>query len=264
MRWLATPLLRASLWLHVLAVLMIVLRPMLWPWLLALMVANQLLVMTLGLWPRSRALGANVTRLPERAMARSEVAITIDDGPDPEVTPKVLALLARHGVRATFFCIGEQVQRHPQLVRDIVAAGHEIANHTQHHPLYFSVLGPRRLRREIAAAQDSIAAAGAPPPRFFRAPAGLRGPLLQPVLQQMGLRLVSWTRRGFDTVNGSAERVLAQLTRDLRGGDILLLHDAHAARTADGLPVILAMLPDLCAALSAAGLRPVTLTEAFE
>ena len=80
-------------------------------------------------------------------------------------------------------------------------------------------------------------------PRFFRAPAGLRNPFLEPVLARESLQLVSWTRRGFDTVNGSARAVLGRLTRRLRAGDILLLHDGHAARTAAGTPVILEVLP---------------------
>lgn len=264
MRWLGTPLLRLSALLHGVALLLLAWRPMLWPWLLALVVANHLLLMGLGLWPRSRALGANFTRLPPAAAARNEVAITIDDGPDPEVTPLVLQLLAQHGVRATFFCIGQQVEQHPQLVREMVSAGHEVANHSQRHPLYFSLLGPARIRREIEAAQRVITAAGAAPPRFFRAPAGLRNLLLQPVLQQLGLQLVSWTRRGFDTVNGNGESVLAALTRNLRSGDILLLHDAHAARTTAGTPVIVTVLPRLLAVLQQAGLRPVTLRAAFE
>jgi len=263
MRWLHTPLLRASALLHGLALLLLVLRPALWPWLLGVVIMDHLLLAALGLWPRSRALGSNYTRLPARAIARNEVAITIDDGPDPEVTPQVLQLLAQHGVQATFFCIGRQVEQHPELVRAIVAGGHEIANHTQRHPLYFSLLGPARQRAEIEAAQRAIAAAGGTRPQFFRAPAGLRNLLLQPVLQQLELRLVSWTRRGFDTVNSSAESVLAALTRKLRSGDILLLHDAHAARTADGSPVIIAVLPALLATLRRSGLRPVTLRAAF-
>jgi hypothetical protein len=99
-------------------------------------------------------------------------------------------------------------------------------------------------------------------PRFFRAPAGLRNPFLDPLLHRRGLRLASWTRRGFDTRQRDSSRVLAALCDDLAAGDILLLHDAHAARTTAGEPVILAVLPALLADIRARGLRPVTLAEA--
>src|SRR2546430_367552 len=99
------------------------------------------------------------------------IAITIDDGPDPEVTPHVLALLEQHGARATFFCIGERVARHPGLARQIVRCGHGIENHSQRHLQRFSLLGPRALAREIGCAQQAIAAATGEVAQFFRAPA---------------------------------------------------------------------------------------------
>lgn len=250
---------RGSVALHVAAAGALLLKPHLWPWALAAVVADHLTLIAAGLWPRASLLGPNLTRLPPRAAARGEIALTIDDGPDPEVTPAVLALLDRHAVRASFFCIGERIARHPQLAREIVARGHSLENHSQRHLLHFSLLGPRALRAEIAGAQESIAFATGVAPRFFRAPAGLRNPLLEPELARAGLQLASWTRRGFDTVSGDPDRVMARLVRGLAAGDILLLHDGHAARTAGGAPLILAVLPPLLAAVRAAGLKPVTL-----
>ena len=90
----------------------------------------------------------------------------------------------------------------------------------------------------------------------------MRNLFLEPVLARANLSLVSWTRRGFDTVSGSAAHVLGRLTRHLRDGDILLLHDGHAARTAAGGAVILEVLPALLAAVAAARLTPVTLRAA--
>jgi peptidoglycan/xylan/chitin deacetylase (PgdA/CDA1 family) len=231
----------------------------LWPWSVAALVINHGLVAAGGLLPRSRLLGPNWTRLPAGAGA---VALTIDDGPDPDVTPAVLDLLARHGVRATFFCIGERVARYPELARRIAREGHEIGNHTEHHRYVFSLFGPAAMRREIAQAQASISAVCQVLPRFFRAPAGLRNPFLQPCLAQLDLQLASWTRRGFDTVNPDAQVVLGRLTRNLAAGDILLLHDGCAARTCDGTPVILAVLPGLLPILAGQGLSCVTLSEA--
>ena len=262
--WRPSPLLRASAALHGGALLLTALRPHWGAWTLGAVIANQLQLTALGLWPRSSALGSNWTRLPAAAAARGEIAITIDDGPDPEVTPRVLAILAEHRVRATFFCIGERALRHAACVRDCVQAGHEIGNHSYRHAHNFSLLGPTRLRREVAHAQQVLSQVSGSPPRFFRAPAGLRNPLLDPVLQRQGLQLTSWTRRGFDTVSSDAASVLARLSRNLRAGDILLLHDGHAARGPGGTPVVLEVLPRLIEAITQRALRPVTLREALQ
>jgi peptidoglycan-N-acetylglucosamine deacetylase len=262
-RWRPAPAFTATLVLHLLALVLVLARLSWWPWCVALIVLNHLWLTALGLWPRSRLLGPNRTRLSAAAAAAGYVAITIDDGPDPLVTPQVLELLARYRCRATFFCIGERVAAHPELARQILAAGHDIENHTQHHHHQFSLLGPWRMSREIEQAQRSIAALGGEPPRFFRAPAGLRNPFLEPVLCRLGLQLVSWTRRGFDTVSADPQKVLARLIQRLRAGDILLLHDGHAAKSATGQAVILEVLPPLLAALQRAGLSSTSLRAAL-
>ncbi|MCB1906689.1 MAG: polysaccharide deacetylase family protein [Rhodocyclaceae bacterium] len=259
-RWRPSPLLLASAALHVLLVPLLVAWPRHWPWLVAALVVDHLLLTAAGLWPRSRVLGPNLRRLPPSAACRGEVALTIDDGPDPEITPQVLDILEHHGARASFFCIGTRAETHPALIADIARRGHSIENHSQHHRHGFSLLGPWRMHAEIAAAQRSLQRLAGRPPRYFRAPAGLRNPFLEPVLARLGLDLASWTRRGFDTRVGDPERVLARLVRDLDAGDILLLHDGHAARDPDsGSAVILVVLPRLLEALDAAGLSAVTL-----
>lgn len=261
-RWRPALLLRLSLALHVGALLVLLLQPRVWLWVLATLIADHLLLTALGLWPRSRGLGVNWARLPAAAAARSQVCITIDDGPDPEVTPRVLAILAEHRARATFFCVGERVRRFPELARACAAQGHALENHSQTHSYLFPFFGPGRLERELRLAQQTIAGVCGIEPRFFRAPAGLRSPLLDPVLQRIGLTLTSWSRRGFDTVRGDAGAVLGRLTRQLQAGDILLLHDGHAARTRAGSPVVLEVLPQLLVIIEQRGLSAVTLREA--
>jgi peptidoglycan/xylan/chitin deacetylase (PgdA/CDA1 family) len=261
-RWLAAPWLRASLAWHGGALALTLLRPHWWPWTGSALIANHLVLTGLGLWPRSRALGPNWTALPAAAAARGEVAITFDDGPDPDVTPKVLSILAERCARATFFCIGERVARYPHIARDCVLQGHAVENHSYGHKHWFSLLGSGALYRELQRAQHGIERASGVAPVFFRAPAGLRNALLEPVLQRLELQLASWTRRGFDTVNGDAERVLQRLSRPLAAGDILLLHDGHAARTRAGAPVVLEVLPRLLEAIERLGLRTVTLRDA--
>jgi len=258
--WPWPPFVRASAGWHLLALAAALLVPGAWPWALGAVVLNHVLITAAGLTPRSSLLGPNITRLPHAAAARREVAITIDDGPDPEVTPQVLDLLDAHGQRATFFCIAERVQAHPALAREIIARGHSIQNHTARHRHDFSLLGPRGFRAEIERAQQMLHAVTGERPVCFRAPAGFRNPFLAPVLHRLGLVLVSWTRRGFDTRERDAATVLARLTRDLGAGDILLLHDGHCARDAQGRPVILSVLPALLAELRRQQLVPVTLS----
>ncbi len=261
--WRPTPLLRAVITLHVLAVIAVIAHPGLWPWALGTVIASHLLVVAASLWPRSRWLGPNLTRLPEASAARGEIALTFDDGPDPEVTPAVLDLLDAHGMRATFFCIAQRAAAHPELCQDIVRRGHAVENHSARHRHNFALLGPCGYARELRAAQQTLSAITGAMPAFFRAPAGLRNPLLWPALTRHNLRLASWTRRGYDTRSREPARVLARLLRNLRTGDILLLHDGHAARGASGRPVVLDVLPPLLAAIHTAGLKPVTLRAAF-
>ena len=263
-RWIASPAIRASLGLHLAAGAGLIARPAAWPLALGVVAANHAVLAGAGLWPRSRLLGPNWTRLPASAAALGQVAITIDDGPDPDATPPMLDALARFGATATFFCIGERVARHPDLVRRIARAGHAIENHSDTHPHTFSLLGPAALDREVARAQTRIAAIGGTAPAFFRAPAGLRNPLLEPVLARHDLRLASWSRRGFDTMSPDPDRVFGRLTRGLCGGQILLLHDGHAARAANGAPVGALVLPRLLDALRRRALVPVTLRAALE
>jgi len=263
MSWRPSPLVAASLGLHAGAVVALIARPSAWPWVLGALVADHAALTAASLVPRSRLLGPNWTRLPAAAAARRQVAITIDDGPDPRVTPRVLALLEERHAHATFFCIGERVRAHAELAREITRRGHAIENHSHRHAHYFSLLGPRGMTVDIERAQDTIGIVTGQRPVFFRAPAGLRNPFLDPVLSRLGLRLASWTRRGFDTVNASPQGVLGKLTSGLGSGDILLLHDGHAARSRTGTPIVLEVLPRLLDVLAAADLTPVTLRAAL-
>jgi len=262
-RWMPSPLLCASGVIHLGAAAALLARPRAWPWALGAVVANHIALAAAGLWPRSQLLGTNWTRLPAQAGIAAGVAITIDDGPEPDVTPQVLALLEEYRACATFFCVGERVLRYPDLAQEIVRRGHAIENHSQRHRHNFSLLGPKGMSAEISGAQDSIFHVTGSRPKFFRAPAGLRNPFLDPILVRLKLRLTSWTRRGFDTVTGDPDAVFQRLANPLQTGDILLLHDGHAARSRSGRPVILEVLPRLLDALSSKGLTPVTLRSAL-
>ncbi len=262
--WQPTLLMKASILLTIAAPLAIAIRPNLWPWAVAVIIADNLLLTFAGLWPRCSWVGSNWTSLPPAAIARGEISITIDDGPDPEVTPAVLEILDRYDAKATFFCIAEKAQRYPDLCRDIVNRGHSVENHSMHHKYHLPFMLLGGWFAELNAAQNALTEVNGIRPRFFRPPVGLRNPWLDPVLQRLDLQLASWTRRGFDTVNKNPNQVLEKLLDGLKAGDILLLHDANAARTETGQPVILEVLPPLLDAIVAARLHAVTLSQSLD
>jgi peptidoglycan/xylan/chitin deacetylase (PgdA/CDA1 family) len=157
--------------------------------------------------------------------ARREVWLTIDDGPDPEDTPRILELLAAHGARATFFVIGENAANHPELVRAIAAAGHEVAHHTHTHPLAaFWCASPATVRRELDSGLEALRAAGVEPARF-RPPVGIKNFWLARALRARGLACVAWSGRGLERRGGDARDVVDRTLRGLAPGAILLFHE---------------------------------------
>jgi len=258
--WRPAAAIKASVVLHAGGLAVLAAAPEAWTAVLAAVAANHVALFGASLAPRSGLLGPNLTRLPEAAVVRREIAITFDDGPDPEITPRVLDCLDRAGGRGTFFCVGRSAAAHPDLVREIVRRGHAVENHSQEHSTAFGWYGPDRLRREIGAAQTTLARLAGRAPAFFRAPFGIRNPFVDPVLARLGLRYVSWTRRGYDTVDDDAARVLGRLAGRLDAGDVLVLHDGMATgRASRGQPAVLDVLPRLLELAGARGLKPVTL-----
>ncbi len=257
--WRLPPALTGVGAVHAAALGTVLAAPSAWPWALGAAALSHGVITALTLRPRTQLLGPNLVRLPPAQSRHGEVAITLDDGPDPEVTPAVLDVLETHGASASFFCIGERVERHPALAREIVRRGHTVENHSQRHRHDFALLGPAAYRAELITSQQRIGAVTGRAPSYFRAPAGFRNPFLWPQLGAAGLQLASWTRRGFDARDGDAQRVLRRLSRGLAAGDILLLHDGHCARTAQGVPVVLQVLPALLELLRARGLHGVAL-----
>jgi peptidoglycan-N-acetylglucosamine deacetylase len=262
--FLESPLIiKISMVLHAVSLFVFIINPEFWPWLLAVIIINHVIIAAIGLWPRSQALGTNWTQLPATAIAKNEIALTIDDGPEPEVTTKVLDILDSHQVKATFFCVGNKALQQPALCQEIIRRGHSIENHTQRHRHTFSLLGPKGYQQEIQTAQNTLTSITGQQPLFFRAPAGLRNPFLDPVLKKLHLTLASWTVRGFDTRNSNAEKLKSKLINHLKAGTILLLHDGNSARTQNGIPVILEVLPDLIKAAKSKQLRFITLRQAL-
>ncbi|NTV34477.1 MAG: polysaccharide deacetylase family protein, partial [Deltaproteobacteria bacterium] len=153
------------------------------------------------------------------------VVLTFDDGPDPSGTKGLLEALSRHGVKAAFFPIGMKAEAHPELLREIDQAGHVIGNHSYRHAWFTNLLAGKSLEQEMVKAQKAIEAAIGKTPAFFRPPAGLTNPHYRSVLRRLGLHLVGWDVRVFDTKKKTDAAVESLVSR-ARHGSILLIHEA--------------------------------------
>jgi peptidoglycan-N-acetylglucosamine deacetylase len=189
-----------------------------------------------ALEPRSQIFGATIVAGHDKA----EFALTYDDGPNDPWTGKLLDLLARHKVRATFFLIGRFARQRPEVVREIQAGGHLIGNHTVTHP-WLAVNSPGRVREELAGCNAALEDVLGEPVRFFRPPHGARRPGVLRAARELGLTGVMWNAMGFDwQANARAAGIAAHLERGIRRnrredrGSNLLLHDGgHLALGAD-------------------------------
>lgn len=176
------------------------------------------------------------------------VALTFDDGPSPEHTPRILDLLDEAGVKATFFLIGHKVKAHPEVARAIVERGHAVGVHGFAHDRLFSILSPEAARLDIAHAIDAIADATGETPIFFRPPIGHTSPRVAKALEAFDLTVVGWSVRGLDGLAGARpERVARRIIPALRDGAIVLLHDA--AERDNFTPASLEALPRILAAM---------------
>ena len=171
--------------------------------------------------PNSRFFG------PIQSSLSKDIALTIDDGPDPNDTPVLLELLDEFDVKATFFLIGKNAQQHPALVREIQARGHTIGNHSWSHPqASFWASGPFRSYREIAKCQRCLVEITGEAPTLFRAPVGHSTFFVHPVLKRFGLKLIGWNCRGYDAGGRSANEVMTKIRAGLQDGALILAHEA--------------------------------------
>jgi peptidoglycan-N-acetylglucosamine deacetylase len=222
---------------------------------LAILLALCLSIAVGVIWQRSGLLARPIIGVDG---AGDRLALTFDDGPDPEVTPRVLEALAAAGQHATFFALGERVARHPELARRIVEEGHELANHSFAHAWHLGLWPAARVAGELSRCSRALQDAAGVRPRFFRPPAAVLTPRVAAGARRAGLLLCGHTLRSGD---GSPyvppERILARLQRALRPGAILVLHDGPVKGRP---PASLALLPELLEELSRRGLRSETLS----
>jgi peptidoglycan-N-acetylglucosamine deacetylase len=191
-----------------------------------------------------------VWRGPEDAEG---VALTFDDGPSPEHTPKILDMLDAAKVKAAFFIIGRKAAEHPDVVRAIAARGHAIGLHSFGHDRLFSLRSLRFVRDDLRRGLEAIEAITGERPVMFRPPIGHTNPRIAKAADELGLIVVGWSVRALDGVGQARpESVAARVTKRLRRGAIVLLHDA--AERDDREPASLRALPEILSAMQRRGL----------
>jgi len=187
------------------------------------------------------------------------VVLTFDDGPHRDGTPAVLAALERLGRPAVFFLVGEQVQRERGLVREIVAAGHQVGLHCHRHRNLMR-LTPRQVGEDLLRAHELIAHAAGAPPRWYRPPYGILTAAALPVARSLGCETILWRRHGQDwDAAATPTSIAARIVRRLRPGDVILLHDSDAYSAPGSWRRTVAALDPLAASLDAHALPVVPL-----
>ena len=191
------------------------------------------------------------------------VALTFDDGPDPVHTRAVLDALDTHAAKATFFVIGKKAEAHADVVREILARGHTVGVHGFAHDRLFSLRSPRVVRQDLQRAVASLEAITGVRPVLFRPPIGHTNPTIARVAEELELVVVGWSAAARDGVNGTKSRdVVVRITRGLKDGAIVMLHDA--SERGDREPAAVRALPDVLEAIAARNLSVTSLTSWIE
>lgn len=172
--------------------------------------------------------------------APNTVALTFNDGPDPRYTAKILDILQRHGVRATFFVLGDKAKKHPELVALIARQGHVVASHTMTHPK-MSILSDKRVIGEVEQSRNAIKQAVGKAPKCIRPPYGAMTPRVREVVEQHDMRVVTWDLDSFDYRRHGAEWMTNWVLNNARPKSVIMMHDSGrgAKQTVAALPKII-------------------------
>lgn len=189
---------------------------------------------------------------------RREVALTFDDGPNPDATPRILDALAEHGVRATFFVLGAHAERWPDLVHRVVAEGHQLGNHGYFHRK-LHLKSPFYVKRDITLGKRAIERAGSSAPRFFRAPHGFRSPWVSAIARSVGERTIGWSLGVWDSDRPGIDAIVSRTLEGARPGSIILLHDGDGYNANGDRMQTAAALPRIIGGLRERGFEFVTL-----
>ncbi len=225
----------------------------------ALVVSMHLMTLYGLLYPASSLFCSTVSKCT--GATEKVVALTFDDGPCPPITKDVLAILKDRGVRASFFCIGRYVRRHPQVTRTIVEAGHEIGNHSYLHPRHIYLWSKRALTKDTALAQRVLKRATRQRPTLYRPPIGFRNFFMSGITRREHLRVINFSVRSLDTGRSKPDAIVARVLRRIKPGCIILFHDGCDKNAKPDRRATLEALPILIDILKGTGYRFVTVSD---
>ncbi|MBT9186662.1 polysaccharide deacetylase family protein [Zobellia russellii] len=160
-----------------------------------------------------------------KALHNHWVSITFDDGPNREFTPKVLDLLEKYNAKATFFCIGEQIEKHPEILKKIIAQGHTIGNHTYSHANTFGFFPLDKVMNELTRTKKAVHTLTGKEMTLYRPAFGVTNPQIAKAVNQLNIKAIGWNVRSLDTTSRSEKTILERITKKVSKGDIILLHD---------------------------------------
>ncbi len=152
--------------------------------------------------------------------------LTFDDGPHPQFTSQILDLLDQYHIKAIFFVIGKNAEQYPEIVKEIGDRGHLIGNHSYSHASSFDISSVKEMITDIEKANQLIESITNKKPVYFRAPFGITNPRINKLIQETKMISVGWSFRSYDTTKRNNERIIKQMKKDLKGGEILLFHDS--------------------------------------
>lgn len=176
-----------------------------------------------------------------KKIKKNWVAITFDDGPHPEFTPKVLELLKQYNAKASFFCVGQQASLYEGLAKDIIARGHTIGNHTYTHSNYFGFFGTKKIMGELKKTNKTIKKITGLSTKLYRPAFGVTNPNISKAIKKLELQTIGWSIRSLDTTKRSKKTILERITNKIKKGDIILLHDS-SEKTVEVLEQLLLFL----------------------
>ncbi|WP_271423578.1 polysaccharide deacetylase family protein [Aequorivita sinensis] len=176
--------------------------------------------------------------------SKNYISITFDDGPNPDYTPKILSLLKEHNAKATFFIIGKNAETHPDLVREIIADGHTIGNHSFSHANTFGFFSSEKIIADLKKSDSVLKEITGKEIKLFRPPFGVTNPNIKKALKKTGHHSIGWSKRSLDTTNLSEEKILKRIIPNLRKGDIVLLHDSSSKSVAVLEQLLLTLTPN--------------------
>ncbi|RRQ49716.1 polysaccharide deacetylase family protein [Maribacter algicola] len=159
---------------------------------------------------------------------KPQIAITFDDGPHPEYTPKALSLLEKYNAKATFFCIGKNIAKHPELIKEIIRQGHSVGNHTFSHANTFGFFGTSKVTQELNRTNKIVEKLTGLKMTLYRPAFGVTNPSIARAVKNLELNSIGWNVRSLDTTFRNENQVLKRITSKTEEGSIILLHDTSA------------------------------------